>query len=312
MRLITSARDGFVRLPLSRRVLVATLLVVGTLVAGSATGTVAPPAANDPVAAAEGTGASPSGRSEPVAGSEVDPPSVPSPSDRDDVGPSAPSPAPTVASPAPVAPAQAAWTVTNIVDGDTLDVRSSTGTVERVRLVGIDTPERGECGFEAAAAALSSLVLDRPVGLVAGARDDRDRYDRLLRYVDADGTDAGLTLIEQGLAVARYDSRDGYGAHALEGTYVAADEATSDVTCPAASAPPPSPAPQPAAAPASGNPWGSASCHPAYDPCVPPPSETGDLNCPDIRRHHPGGVSVDHAHGDPHGLDGDRDGHGCD
>ncbi len=37
----------------------------------------------------------------------------------------------------------------------------------------------------------------------------------------------------------------------------------------------------------------------------------GDLNCPDIREKCPNGVEVDHAHGDPHGLDGDRDGHGC-
>lgn len=48
-----------------------------------------------------------------------------------------------------------------------------------------------------------------------------------------------------------------------------------------------------------------------YDPCVPPPSETGDLNCPDILQHYPDGARVDHGHGDPHGLDGDQDGHGC-
>ena len=35
-------------------------------------------------------------------------------------------------------------TVTRVVDGDTLDVRLTSGKTERVRLIGIDTPERGE------------------------------------------------------------------------------------------------------------------------------------------------------------------------
>lgn len=86
--------------------------------------------------------------------------------------------------PSGVAPAAVTWTVVAIVDGDTLDVRSSEGVEERIRVIGIDTPEKGECGFAAAADALSRLVLNQRVVLVAGARDDRDRYGRLLRYVD--------------------------------------------------------------------------------------------------------------------------------
>jgi hypothetical protein len=50
--------------------------------------------------------------------------------------------------------------------------------------------------------------------------------------VDVDGIDAGLALIEEGLAVARYDSRDGYGAHPREDTYVEVDAATPTITCP--------------------------------------------------------------------------------
>jgi micrococcal nuclease len=117
------------------------------------------------------------------------------------------------------------------VDGDTLDVRSSAGLVERIRVIGIDTPERGECGFAEAAGMLSDLVLGKQVTLVAGARDNRDRYNRLLRYVDVGSTDAGLELIKAGLAVARYDSRDGYGAHPREASYVAADAASANFSC---------------------------------------------------------------------------------
>lgn len=112
-------------------------------------------------------------------------------------------------------------TVVAVVDGDTLDV---TG-VGRVRLIGIDTPERGECGFEVATQALSEQVLGRQVTLLAGAQDDADRYGRLLRYVIVGGVDVGLAQLEQGLAVARYDSRDGYGAHDRQSEYVAADAA---------------------------------------------------------------------------------------
>ena len=33
-----------------------------------------------------------------------------------------------------------------VVDGDTVDVRLTSGRTERIRLIGIDTPERGKCG----------------------------------------------------------------------------------------------------------------------------------------------------------------------
>lgn len=117
--------------------------------------------------------------------------------------------------------------VTNVVDGDTLDVQG----VGRIRVIGIDTPERGECGFESATQAMSVLVLGRQVSLLPGATEDADRYGLLLRYVDVGTTDAGLSLIEDGWAIARYDSRDGYGRHLRESAYVRADAASEDLGC---------------------------------------------------------------------------------
>ena len=150
---------------------------------------------------------------------------------------------------APTAPTTIAptVTVTVIVDGDTVEISAG----ERVRLVGIDTPERGtgDCASKATAR-LTELVLGHPVGLVAGARDDEDRYGRLLRYVDAE-VDAGYQLIVEGLAITRYDSRDGYGRHAREPEYVQADAASPD--CINAPLPTPPPAPGPAPAPTPGN-----------------------------------------------------------
>lgn len=122
------------------------------------------------------------------------------------------------------------WTVTKIVDGDTLWVVDAAGAKEKVRIIGIDTPESNECGFDEAAEALANLIGANRVGLVPGAPTDRDRYGRLLRYVDVGDVDAGLKLIESGLAIARYDSRDGYGAHHREAVYVRAD-GESPVVC---------------------------------------------------------------------------------
>lgn len=176
------------------------------------------------------------------------------------------------------------WVVTEVIDGDTVDL----GNGERVRLVGIDTPERGECGYEKAADALSALVLGRHVELVR-SDEDRDQYARLLRYVDVDGLDAGLALLRRGLAVARYDSRDGYGFHPREPRYVAADRGSKPV-CPAS----------PVGFAGTGQHGG---CAPGYVPCVPvyPP----DVDCADVN----GPVSVTGT--DPHGLDGDGDGTAC-
>jgi endonuclease YncB( thermonuclease family) len=188
-----------------------------------------------------------------------------------------------------------AYVVVDVVDGDTLDLDSG----DTVRLLGIDTPERGECGFGPAQSALKRLVLDQEVTLVAAGRD-HDRYGRLLRYVEVGDLDAGLRLIRKGLAIARYDSRDGYGPHPREDAYVTADEAAPDVTCPE---PEPKPEPEPDPEPRGfADTGGGGDCEPGYDPCV--PSYPPDLDCADT-----GPVTVTGS--DPHGLDRDGDGVAC-
>jgi endonuclease YncB( thermonuclease family) len=117
--------------------------------------------------------------------------------------------------------------VTHVVDGDTVDVSG----LGRVRVIGIDTPERGACGFETATWRMAQLVEGKVVTATPGATSDQDRYDRYLRYIDVAGRDAGLTLIEDGLAIARYDSRDGYGRPPREDAYIAADAASPDPGC---------------------------------------------------------------------------------
>ncbi len=175
--------------------------------------------------------------------------------------------------------------VSRVVDGDTLEL----GNGETVRVVGIDTPEVGECGFEESAAALGRLTQGKQVTLTA-SDEDRDQYGRLLRYVDVGGLDTGLRLIREGLAVARYDSRDGYGFHPREPRYVAADKATPGIRCAA---------PRPfASVPGPGG-----ACAPGYTPCVPP--SPPDVDCGDVD----GPIRV--TGGDPHALDADGDGVAC-
>lgn len=129
------------------------------------------------------------------------------------------------AAPVPPGSATESATFVAVIDGDTIE--TSAGTV---RLIGIDTPERGECGHDEASATIGRLVSSgAPVTLVLPpGQNDRDRYDRLIRFVITEaGVDLGLMQMESGNAVARYDSTDGYPAHPNEAAYHAAQIATS-------------------------------------------------------------------------------------
>jgi micrococcal nuclease len=112
----------------------------------------------------------------------------------------------------------AGWVeVDQVVDGDTIVLADGT----RVRLVQIDAPERGsaaECfGDEARAAARRLLPEGTSVRLERDpATDDRDDFDRLLRYaVRRDGTNVNLRLVADG-AAAPYFYGGTRGRHAGE------------------------------------------------------------------------------------------------
>ena len=123
------------------------------------------------------------------------------------------------------------YTVSDVVDGDTVDIAVSDGTAFRVRVVGIDAPAMDTCEGQAALDAMSALVLGRQVALVTGGGEDTDGDGRSLRYVDVDGIDAGLSQIEQGHAIAGDEGRDGDGGHDRAEAYVSADAASLDWTC---------------------------------------------------------------------------------
>ncbi len=95
--------------------------------------------------------------------------------------------------------------VSRVVDGDTI-VTQVAGRRERVRYIGVDTPESVkpgtpvQCFAKAASAENERLVEGRTVRLEFD-RERRDRYGRLLAYVvRADGVAVNETLLRGGFA----------------------------------------------------------------------------------------------------------------
>lgn len=83
--------------------------------------------------------------------------------------------------------------VATVIDGDTIDARLPDGTRQRVRLLGIDTPERTtlrtgrtECGGDEARQAAQDIARQWPAITLRAdpTQDAYDRYGRLLAYVE--------------------------------------------------------------------------------------------------------------------------------
>lgn len=90
--------------------------------------------------------------------------------------------------------------VAEVIDGDTFKLQDGI----RVRLLGIDTPEKGECYYEQARDELKKLIGGKVVRIDKDITD-KDKYDRLLRYVilEREGEDNLLVndyLVRQGFA----------------------------------------------------------------------------------------------------------------
>ena len=98
--------------------------------------------------------------------------------------------------------------VIDVIDGDTIKLANGS----TIRILGIDTPEIGDCGADIATEVVRNYVLGKVVRLMIDSlADDVDRYGRLLRYVEINKIDVGLKLVESGLADSyKYDSSTGY------------------------------------------------------------------------------------------------------
>jgi len=204
-----------------------------------------------------------------------------------------------------------------IIDGDTPEVPID-GVTNQVRIYRADTHEtqnEPHCGGqEATNYAEFALSFNDTPGVVSLERDEntRDQYGRELAYVWfevagdpymlnhilinngwADDVDYGDRKYDQELQdAAAFAQRPGAEVVPLGGGF--------QIPVPVEPTPAPQPDPPEEPAPAPPQP---GNCDPNHTPCIPayPP----DLDCGDI------GFTVSVIGGDPHGLDRDRDGAGC-
>jgi micrococcal nuclease len=223
------------------------------------------------------------------------------------------------------------WTVTAVVDGDTLEVAGPEGTTATVRLIGIDAPERGACFSNEASDGLRFFAAPgTDVQLVADT-SEVDRYGRLLRYVEVltpDGTllDVGAEMVGLGFAVGRQYPPDTARAPIYELRQIDAEQAArgqwepgacgqpapvaqtpttpAPTTVPAVTTPVPAPTTTLAAIVPFATIPAATNCHPSYPSvCIP---GGPDLDCGDVSARR-----FEVLPPDPHGFDGDHDGIGC-
>jgi micrococcal nuclease len=85
--------------------------------------------------------------------------------------------------------------VVRVIDGDTVQLRG----IGRVRLIGVDTPERGSCFDDAATRFTQARIGGRRVRYELG-EEEKDRYGRTLAYLYRRGDMHNLALVQRGFA----------------------------------------------------------------------------------------------------------------
>lgn len=89
------------------------------------------------------------------------------------------------------------YKVIEIFDGDSFNLRAANGSLVKVRLVGVDAPEKGQPYAQRARESLENLLGGGSIELSA---IKVDRFDRWIATARAGGADIGLTQIERGYA----------------------------------------------------------------------------------------------------------------
>ncbi len=88
------------------------------------------------------------------------------------------------------------YLVVRVLDGDTIELANG----EKLRYIGIDTPEKSDPYYEEAKEFNRKLVEGRRIRIEFDVQK-RDKYDRLLGYVYVSDTFVNAELLKEGLAV---------------------------------------------------------------------------------------------------------------
>jgi endonuclease YncB( thermonuclease family) len=99
--------------------------------------------------------------------------------------------------PARPAPPLPVWRVVSVHDGDTLRAIDEGKVEQRIRLAGIDAPERGQPFGNVARERLAALTMGKAVAVDV---EDVDRYGRTVARLEADGLDVCRQMVADGLA----------------------------------------------------------------------------------------------------------------
>lgn len=114
---------------------------------------------------------------------------------------------------------------TKVVDGDTIYLSNG----EKIRFVGVNTPEKGVAGYQASKNFVSKLCLNKEVSINIDDKKHNDKYGRTLAVVIVDGKNLNEMLLKEGLAEIMYIPPSEFTPSSWTGDVNVSSSATSTV-----------------------------------------------------------------------------------
>lgn len=102
--------------------------------------------------------------------------------------------------------------VIHVIDGDTVDVLVVNQPI-RIRLAGIDAPEKGQAFGTKARKVLSDMVKNKRVTVV---EVDKDQYQRMVAIIKLDDLNINQEMVRQGMAWVYTNYNQDYNLSLLE------------------------------------------------------------------------------------------------
>jgi endonuclease YncB( thermonuclease family) len=96
--------------------------------------------------------------------------------------------------------------VSRVIDGDTFEIEGG----EKVRMLGINTPEKNMEHYSEASAFLKQKIENKEIELISIFGNEKDKYGRTLGYVILDNSLVNSEIIGEGLANVYFYEKDSY------------------------------------------------------------------------------------------------------